>query len=152
MRLSNVCIEPLERRALLAAPIVITKGGTYTGTWETNNWRVPAVEIATAAPVTIINSTVRGPGNLIVNSVDHVNVTIRNTKGYGTNPNIYGQAKGHFVDFDNFSNAVIIDNKLESVGGIYLLNYLGDRTAANTVRVIGNVAHNIDGRKSDGRI
>src|SRR5436309_9547809 len=90
----RVRFDALERRALLSAPIVITKGGTYTGTWESASRLVPAVTIATSAPVTIINSTVRGPGNLIINTADHVNVTIKNTKAYGVNPNVFGKAKG----------------------------------------------------------
>jgi hypothetical protein len=151
MRTSKFVIEPMERRALLSAPIVITKGGTYTGSWTSTDRLVPAVTIATSAPVTIINSTVRGPGNLIINTADHVNVTIKNTKAFGANPNVFGRAKGHFVDIDNFDNAVIQDNTLESIGGVHLLNYIGNHTSTNTIKVIGNVAHNIDGRKSDGK-
>src|SRR5439155_5985837 len=102
MRRNSVLIESLEPRALLAVPIVITRGGTYTGTWESKDPDIPAITIETAAPVVIQNSTVRGPGTLIANDVDHVNVTIRNTWGYGTNPNILGESKGRFAAFDNF--------------------------------------------------
>src|SRR5437762_264971 len=143
-------IEPLEPRRLCAAPIVFTKGGTYSGTWQSTDWHTAAVIIATTSPVTIINSTLRGPGNLITNSVDHVNLTIKNCWGYGTNPNLYGVAKGRFIALDHFNNVLIQDNHLESTGGIHLQNYAGFRTASNTVKIIGNKAHNIDGRKSNG--
>ena len=42
------------------------------------------------------------------------------------------------------------NNDLEGTSGIYLLNYRGDFTAAETVRVVATGAE-IDGRKSDGR-
>ena len=39
---------------------------------------------------------------------------------------------------------------MEGTGGIKLLNYRGNGTLAHSVKVIGNVALNIDGRKSNG--
>src|SRR5580765_28326 len=89
--------ETLETRTLLASPIVITKGGTYSGNWESTNRNTPAVLINTSDPVTIENSTVTGPGNLIESGVSHVQLTVRNTSGYGKNPNAYGVAVGRFV-------------------------------------------------------
>src|SRR4051794_27438951 len=118
----SITFESLEARTLCAAPFVITKGGTYTGTWTSTDAKTPAVVIATSAPVTIQNSTIRGPENLIVNTVDHVNLTVKNTWGYGTNPNVYGIAKGRFVALDQFSNVLLQDNHLENTGGIHLQN------------------------------
>jgi hypothetical protein len=146
-----VFIESLEPRALLAAPIIITRGGVYTGTWESKDPDVPAVTIHTSQPVTIVNSVLRGPGNLIANDVDHTNVTVRHSTGYGTNPNILGEAKGQFVNLDRFDNAVIESNRLEGTGGILLLDYLGNHTLKNSIRVSGNAVHNIDGRRSNGK-
>src|SRR5436309_1844063 len=82
-------LESLERRQLLASPLVITKGGTYSGTWESTDRKTPAVLIDTSDPVTIQNSTVRGPGDLIASGVDHVHLTVLNSSGYGVNPNVY---------------------------------------------------------------
>src|SRR5215218_11434459 len=95
-------IETLEQRTMLASPIVITKGGTYTGTWESTNRSTPAVTVNTSEPVTILNSTVRGPGDLIVSGTSHTNITVRNTKGYGVNPNVAGKVVGEFVDVGSF--------------------------------------------------
>ena len=53
-------LEQLEQRTLMAAPLVITKGGTYTGTWESTNRSTPAVTVNTSEPVTIFPS---GPCN-----------------------------------------------------------------------------------------
>ncbi|MEO6435085.1 MAG: hypothetical protein ABIP55_04905 [Tepidisphaeraceae bacterium] len=144
-------IERLEPRALLAAPIVITQGGTYRGTWESTSYTTPAVIVKTTAPVIIENSIVRGPGHLIVSRVDHTNITIRNTKGYGTNPNVYGRSKGRFVSVEDFNHIVLDSNQLEGTAGIHLLNYAGHRTASNTIKITRNYAHNIDGRKSNGK-
>src|SRR6187549_2414429 len=91
-------IEMLEQRTLMAAPLVFTRGGTYTGTWESTNRSTPAISVNTTEPVIILNSVVRGPGDLIVSSTSHTNITVRNTKGYGVNPNVAGKAVGEFVD------------------------------------------------------
>jgi hypothetical protein len=41
------------RRIIYAGPIVITKGGTYSGNWQSLDWRTPAVRIRTSQPVII---------------------------------------------------------------------------------------------------
>lgn len=45
-----------------SGPVVITKGGTYTGNWESRDTNVPAIEVNTDQPVVIINSNIRGAG------------------------------------------------------------------------------------------
>jgi hypothetical protein len=145
-------LERLEPRKLFAsAPLLITHGGIYTGSYSSSDSNIPVITIQTAEPVTIKNATLTGPGDLIFASVPHANITIRNTKGYSTNPNIAGKAKGRFLDADGFDNAVIENNYLEGTAGIFLLDYGGDRTPLETVRVFGNRARNIDGRLSDGK-
>ena len=44
-------VQSLESRRLLAGPIVITQGGTYTGNWENVANDSPVVTIKTAQPV-----------------------------------------------------------------------------------------------------
>src|SRR6266516_801290 len=94
--------EPLEKRALYTvvytAPLTITKGGTYTGNWQSLDPNIPAVKIATAEPVTILNSNVRAKANLIQTTVMHAKVTISSTNGYGVNPNIANRVSGRFFD------------------------------------------------------
>src|SRR5579871_6439709 len=46
-------------------PITITKGGTYTGNWQSNSASTPAVSIQTSQPVTIINSNIQSRDTLI---------------------------------------------------------------------------------------
>src|SRR5437773_12540005 len=87
-------IEKLENRQLLASTLVITKGGTYSGTWESQDPSVPAVLVKTTEPVTIENSNISGKGDLIASGVDHTKITVRHVAGYSLNPNVYGRAAG----------------------------------------------------------
>src|SRR5690349_16522879 len=73
---------------LPSSALIITRGGVYRGDWHSDNADVPVVVIKTAAPVVIENSTLRGRGDLIVSTVPHANITIRNTCGYGANPQV----------------------------------------------------------------
>ena len=76
--------------------ITITRGGTYTGNWQSTDPNLPAVKVDTTDPVTIVNSNVKGPGDLIVSDTDHTKITVRNTHGYAVNPNVYGKSAGRF--------------------------------------------------------
>ena len=52
-RAAQPMIDALEARTLLAAQLIITKGGTYSGTFESTIAGKPAIIIRTAAPVII---------------------------------------------------------------------------------------------------
>jgi hypothetical protein len=132
-------------------PTVITKGGTYSGHWESLDPRTPAVTIRTSEPVTLVNSRLRGRGDLIQTAVENARLTVRNCYGYGLNPNVAGKAPGRFVHAEYFSSIKVENNYLEGTSGIYLLNYRGDPAAGDSVKILGNRVHNIDGRKSDGQ-
>jgi len=130
--------------------IVITRGGTYSGEWESNDPDIPPVTIRTAEPVVIQNSTLRGKDDLIATDITGADITVRRTRGYGLNPNVLGEEPGRFLKAERFKNVVVENNYLEGTSGIYLFDYRGSGSAAETVRVVGNRALNIDGRKSDG--
>ena len=85
-------VEKLEERRLLST-LVITKGGTYSGTWSSDDPSTPAVLVKTTEPVTIENSTITSRGDEIDSGVSHTNITVKNVKGYGLNPNVYGKAR-----------------------------------------------------------
>jgi hypothetical protein len=142
-------VEHLERRRLLAG-IVITRGGTYTGTWENLADRTPVVSIRTTEPVVIQNATIRGKGHLIQSTITGANVTVRKTTGIGVNPNVFGVAPGRFLDVEGAKNLIVQENYLENTAGIFVLGYDGNYTTAQTVRITHNRAKNIDGRKSNG--
>src|SRR5688500_8264596 len=147
---AHFAVEYCEQRKLLAGPLVITTGGTYSGTFESFDRNVPATTVQTAEPVIIENSILRGRGALIASSFAHSKITVRNTSGFGLNPNVLGKAPGRFFDVENFDSAHLENNYLESTAGIYLLNYVGDRSPSQTITIIDNKAKNIDGRRSNG--
>ncbi len=133
-----------------SGPITITTGGTYTGNWQSLDGNVAAVTIATTQPVTIVDSNIQSRGHLILGRAV-MNLTVRNTTGTGLNSNISGQEAGRFVTTQyGFTNLVVENNVMEQTSGIWVYNYQGNSTASNTMRIVGNVAHNIDGRWSNG--
>lgn len=156
---SSVMFESLESRQMLSAaaaapvfkgPITITKGGTYSGNWQSLNANVPAITIRTSEPVIIKNSIIRSRNDGIDVYAAKANLTVRNTYAYGLNPNKRGKQPGWFIDVDGFANVVVENNYLENTAGIYVARYTGNHTAAQTVKIRNNVAKNIDGRISNG--
>lgn len=121
------------------------KGGNFQGTTTQS-----AILVTTTTPITISNTTVSGPGNLIqLNKGTHV--TIVNTTGTGTNPNVSGTQKGAFVNANNIAsidmhNCTITGTRF----GILVVGYTGNASAGDTISITKNVFNNIDGRKSDG--
>ena len=86
-------------------PITITKGGTYTGNWQSNSVNTPAVTINTTQPVIILNSNIQSKGDLIQSTTPHANITVKGTSGWALNPNVVqGQSPGRFLDVTNFDN------------------------------------------------
>jgi hypothetical protein len=128
-----------------ANTLTITRGGTYSG------GEYATVSINTAEPVVIENMTLRGGGHLITSHYKRADVTIRNVRGQGVNPNVAGKCAGRFASLEGFANVVIENCSLEGTSGIYLLDYAGDRTSSQTVKIRRNRAKNIDGRRSDGK-
>src|SRR5215208_3163357 len=92
-------VENLETRRLLST-FVISKGGTYTGTFDNQDPNVAAVVVKTTEPVIIENATIKSRGDLIVSGVSHTKITVRNTKGYGLNPNVTGKLPGEFLSVE----------------------------------------------------
>ncbi len=131
-------------------PITIRRGGVYSGNWQSLNADIPAVRIRTSEPVVIQNSNIRSAGACIDAYGYAVNLTVRNTSGYGVNPNVAGRYTGRFMDIDGFVKVSATNNYLESTGGIYLYNYMGNHTSGQSVKILRNVAKNIEGRESDG--
>ncbi len=147
--------NPLKLQAqTYSGPLVITKGGTYTGNWQSTDSEVPAVDVRTSEPVIIINSNVRGAGYLIRSWAQSANLTVRNTNGYGLTPTPYKDYKKprRFVTVDNFQNVVVENCYLEGTAGIYLgVRYEGNGTTSNTIKIRYNKVKNIDGRIYGGQ-
>ena len=128
-------------------PIIIKKGGTYSGNWESNS-NVPAVYIQTTEPVTIENANIRGRGNLIAGFGGRL--TIRNVHGYNLNPNRAGKAAGRAINMEEFYKVIVTDSYFEGGNGIYLRKYVGEANQQETIKILRNQFKNIDGRLSDG--
>lgn len=134
-------------------PLVITRGGTYSGNWQSLDVNTPAVTIKTSEPVIIENSNIRGRSTLIYSNYAKANVTVRNTRGVALNPDRPASERrspGRFLKLGDFQSALIYNNELIGTGGMYFYNYLGSPARGQTVRVLRNRARNIDGRFSAG--
>ena len=140
----------LSARQLSDAVLTITDPGTYSGNWTSNDPNTAVIVVATAEPVVIENSTLVGSGNLIQTAVDHAKIIVRNCRATGANPNVAGKSVGRFVTAENFDSIVIENNQLDQTAGIYLHRFAGDPNSQTTIRVNANLAHNIDGRRSNG--
>jgi hypothetical protein len=138
------------RATVRAGPpvLTITRGGTYTGTWSSDEPNTPAVTVRTAEPVVICRSTINGRGTLIAVEAAHANVTVLDCVGTGLNPNVAGRSPGRFLSAESFERVVVDHCRLDHTAGIYLLTNAGH--APGAVRITCNAAANIDGRKSDG--
>jgi len=129
-------------------PLVITKGGTYSGNWESQNPNVPAIRVQTSDPVIIENSNIRGRGDLISGFANRL--TVRNVNGYGLNPNIVGQTVGKFVNAEEFINIRIENSYAENTIGVYFRSYKGNPSNGDTITILKNKFKNINGLPSSG--
>ena len=137
-------------------PLTITDAnygnGTFTGNWASTDPNVPAVTVATSQPVTIENSTLQGPGDLILTAnTTGFNLTVHNTNGYGTNPNVAERSKGDFIRASQVAKLDVENNYIEGTDfGVYVDGYSGSRSGDQTITIHANVGKNMDGRHSDG--
>jgi hypothetical protein len=149
----------LSSSAFASGPLVINdayvqangnliNGGSYTGTITT-----PAITVLTKQPIIILNTTVQGPGDLInAFGVEGADLTVLNSTGLGTNPNIRGVQKGIFIKILNPANLAFRNCTITGVRlGLYLSGYGGNHTHWHTIRIMGNNFINVDARPSDGK-
>jgi hypothetical protein len=134
-----------------SAPIVITRGGTYSGNWQSTNAKTPAVAIATQDPVIIQDSHISSAGNLIQAEVKGADVTVRNSLGVAMNASVKGQSNGVFLDAASPRRLDVENNYLENVrDGVVVRGYSGDRSVQQTLVIRGNRVRNLNGLLSDG--
>ena len=145
---AGAAAAPSNASSAYSGPLVITKGGTYSGNWESQNPDGPVISVQTSEPVIIENSNLRGKGNLISGYGNRL--TVRNVKGYALNPNIAGRSAGKFINAEEIYNLNVNNNYVEGTSGIYMRAYYGNSTSNETIKITRNQFHNIDGRQSDG--
>jgi hypothetical protein len=131
-------------------PVIIEKGGTYSGNWESLDPDVPAVTIKTGEPVIIERSNIRARGRLINVPWNNSNVTVRNNRAVGLNPEVRGRAQGRFIQTYNSSSLIVEHNDVTGTLGIHFNTYRGNRDGIQTVRVRYNRVRNLMGQASDG--
>jgi hypothetical protein len=145
--------QTTTRQVTYESPITITKGGTYSGNWQSTKSDLPAVKIATSEPVIIINSHLKGPGDLI-QALDTAgsNITVRNSVGLGVDPGVAGKTKGVFLRANAVAKLVVENCDVqETSGAITLDGYTGNQASDQTVIIRYNRSLNLDARRSDGK-
>ncbi len=133
------------------APLVITKGGTYTGNWRSDDPTVDAVQIATSEAVTIDGANIVAAGGAIDVPSQAVALIVRNVNAAALYTNRAGQAKGMFVNCGNFASLLVAHT--HSVGfseGLRVLDFGTAPPSGQKVTVLYNEFRNIDARTSDG--
>jgi len=130
------------------AALVITRGGTYKGTYNSASSGVACVRVATTEPVVLDGCTLTGPGNLI-EAGEGASLTVRNCQGQGLAPTADKQAPGRFIDVYRPSRLVIEHNIFTQTSGIVVNRWASPGSADQTLTVRYNQARNIDGRWRD---
>ncbi len=125
-------------------PLVITRGGTYRGNWQSFDPAVPAVSVQTREPVVIEGSFLRGRGHLIKG--EEINLTVRNTTGYALNPLTGGSFPGRFLAVYKAVNLRVENNTLYGTSGMYINLFVGNPAAGQTIKILRNQIRNVDGR------
>jgi hypothetical protein len=119
--------------------------GNFSGTTSQ-----PALTINTSTPVLITDSNFTGPGDLI--NAEGADITVTNSTGTTTNPNIYGQQKGFAIKVQGALNVNIQNNTFTGpIFGIYVAGFAGKPSSTQTITILHNVFNNIDGRPSNGQ-
>jgi len=131
----------------------IVTGGTYSGKiWQSTNYAVAAVLISTTEAVTIINSCLSGPGDLIrTGGISSLNLTVKNCYGYGLYPP-YGTgstSKGYFMNLGETKNLDVENCQVVGCGGGIYVNQIPS-SGANSIKIKYNRFKNMDARWSDG--
>ncbi|PWU09320.1 MAG: hypothetical protein C5B51_06450 [Terriglobia bacterium] len=152
----SLSAQRCDSEATFDGPLAITKGGTYTGNWQSTDSKVPAVMILTTEPVTILNSRLKGPGFLLTSYRPQafypaVSLVVQGTCFAGTNPNLAGMSKLGAMDIFQPVNLLVESCDFESTGiAVNVDGYRGDRRSGQTIKILKNRFHNIDSRTSDG--
>lgn len=139
------------RQSTYAPPIVIEKGGTYSGDWESLNAGTPAVTVKTDEPVVIENSYLRSRGRIINVPWNHSELIVRGVHARGLNPEVRGEFQGRFIQTYNSDALTVEHNSVEGTMGIHVNTYAGNRSPAQSIKVRYNTVHNVMAQASDGQ-
>jgi hypothetical protein len=138
-------------------PIIVDKayikkhGNVITGNYAGTATQA-AITIIVSDNVTITNSNLTGPYDLIQAMIKPANITVTNTTGIGTNPGPRGAVKGIFLHVNTFKNINMQNNIIQGMRlGFFCDGYAGNNTIDESLTINKNIFANIDARPSDGK-
>ncbi len=128
-------------------PLVITHGGTYTGSWRSDDPNVPAVSVVTDEPVVIQRAHITSRGDLIrVTGDAGANVVIQYVTGTGLDPNVAGSQRGSFVHASAVSALTVKHCTITGTRhGVSV-----DRSSPKILVIRNNTAFDLEDRATDG--
>ena len=134
-------------RSTTPTSVIITTGGTYSGTWSSNDPNTPAVTINTDQPVTLQNATITGRGDLIVVNGNYgAHVTVQNVTGTALDPGVSGLQRGAFLRATKAASLQVTHCSMAGVSfGVQVLY-----SAMQTLTISENLASELEDRASDG--
>lgn len=131
--------------------LVITHGGLYQGTFNSDDPETPAVTISTTEAVTLFRCVVSGRGDLIAAYASGATLSVLDCVVTANNPNIRGKQKGCGIVVHNPAEVNINNNRIEGAYyGVCIANGTGTPPTNAPISVWGNQIRNIDGRPSNG--
>ncbi len=134
-----------------SGPIVITRGGTYSGNWQSSDPQIPAVTISTTDPVIVENSHIRSVSGLIKAETSGADLIVRNNVAIATNAGAKGQPNGIFLQAASPARLDVENNYIENASsGVLVHGYSGNRDGKQTIVIRANRARNLSGLLSDG--
>ncbi len=147
MRLITLLLVTLSGCAQYKEPIVITKGGTYTGNYKSDDSQVPAIRIETYEPVEITGCNIVHSG-IGIQCVGGTKLTVHHNNFRGQRPN-RGAQWGRALDDYHPQYLVFENNTINHTGGVHI-----DHSDENTKSIIirYNIIRNTDKRRGDNTI
>ena len=139
---------PVTVTATAPGPIVITHGGTYSGTWASDDPNVPAVNILTNERVVLKNATITGRGDLIdINGTGAgANVTVRDVTGAALDPGVAGLQRGSFISANGVATLRVKHCSMYGVSfGVKVLS-----STVSALSITQDLASELEDRASDG--
>lgn len=118
------------------APLIIKKGGTYTGAWRSNDSKISTITIQTSENVVIKDSIISGYGDLIHGR--NVNVTITNVSAFGL-----GEKVGKFLDVTVDKTLAVNNNRMSNVWGMRVSGRASDLKQSPKIQFSRNIAYDL---------
>ena len=144
----NTSSNASDSGSTATGPLTITKGGSYSGTWTSDDPNVSAVSISTNEAVTLHDAVLTGRGDLIdINGTGSgANVIVKNVTGTALDPKVAGMQRGAFL---KASDVAVLDVQHCSISGAsYGIEVVS--STASKLKIAKNVGSDLEDRASDG--